>query len=153
MSDPPNPSPLFYRSRPLGYKLKCRANYFDLGTVSKAILALARRQPIVLVAIDGTGGAGKYTLARTSVAATGAALVLGDYFYRVMDEWGGWSVGNLGGMAPSAGECPRAAPHLPSRPPCHFVTWLPFTSPRKRAGPGASSRPDCLVRLGPPSAG
>jgi uridine kinase len=61
-------------------------NYFDLGTVSEAILDLTRRQQVVLVAIDGTGGAGKSTLARELAAATGAALIQGDYFYRVMDE-------------------------------------------------------------------
>jgi uridine kinase len=61
-------------------------NYFDLRTVSEAILDLARRQQVVLVAIDGPGGAGKTTLARELTAATGAALIQGDYFYRVMDE-------------------------------------------------------------------
>ena len=49
-------------------------NYFDLRTVSEAILSLASRQQVVLVAIDGRGGAGKSTLAQELAAATSAAL-------------------------------------------------------------------------------
>jgi uridine kinase len=51
-----------------------------------ALQALRRERRLILVAIDGPGGAGKSTLAQRLSSDVGATVVAVDDFYRVMDE-------------------------------------------------------------------
>ena len=61
-------------------------NYFSIESVAHSLVQMANRRTLLLAAIDGLGGAGKSTLARELAAATGATIVHGDDFYRVMDQ-------------------------------------------------------------------
>jgi uridine kinase len=65
--------------------------------VTDALRSLRSRQPIVLAAIDGPGGAGKSTLAAALARSLGAVVVAGDDFYRVLDPAERLALGPEGG--------------------------------------------------------
>jgi uridine kinase len=54
--------------------------------IASALQPLRQEHRVVLVAIDGPGGAGKSTLAIELSRATDAAVIAVDDFYRVMDD-------------------------------------------------------------------
>jgi len=59
---------------------------FQLDQVIPKLQTLRVNPGVVLVAIDGRGGAGKSTLARQLHDEIGARVIGGDDFYRVMNE-------------------------------------------------------------------
>ena len=59
---------------------------FQINQVILKLRKLQQRSAVALVAIEGRGGAGKSTLARQLHDETGARVIAGDDFYRVMSE-------------------------------------------------------------------
>jgi uridine kinase len=57
-----------------------------ISQIQRSLHSLQQRQIVVLVAIDGPGGAGKSTLANELRGRLDAAVVAVDDFYRVMEE-------------------------------------------------------------------